>query len=46
MPALSVYLERQLEGAIAPGANVVFDTLVSSSGAISYDAVTGVITIN
>ncbi len=46
MPALSLYLERQLQGAITPSANVIFDTLITSSGPISYDALTGVITIN
>ncbi|WP_312560242.1 hypothetical protein [Anaerospora sp.] len=46
MPALSLYLERQLQGAITPSSNVIFDTLITSSGPISYDALTGVITIN
>jgi len=46
MPALSLYLERQLQGAITSSSNVIFDTLITSSGPISYDALTGVITIN
>jgi len=43
---LGLQLERQLSGIVATSANVVFENVVSTFGAISYNPLTGVVTIN
>ncbi len=43
---IALQIERLAAGVVASGANVLFDTIVHSSGNISYNAATGVITFN
>ncbi|MDR1630157.1 MAG: hypothetical protein LBS36_08105 [Oscillospiraceae bacterium] len=43
--SILLQVERLIAGAVESNANVIFDSTVTSSGNISYDSVTGVITI-
>ncbi len=43
--SILLQVERLTAGAVEPGANVIFDSTVISSGNISYNSTTGVITI-
>lgn len=43
--SISLQVERLTAGSVQPNANVIFDSVVLSSGNISYDNATGVITI-
>jgi hypothetical protein len=45
MDGISLQIERQNSGSAAVGSNVVFDTTVTTSGNVSYDDATGIITI-
>lgn len=46
MSNIALHIERLIEGIINSGENVIFDSVVYSSGNISYNPVTGVITFN
>ncbi|SHJ31364.1 hypothetical protein SAMN02745170_02246, partial [Propionispora hippei DSM 15287] len=46
MDTLGLQLERNTSGTVVAGANVVFEDVISSFGAIAYDTTTGIITIN
>lgn len=46
MSNVSLQVERTTAGTVASGENVIFDSISSSTGDISYDALTGVITFN
>lgn len=46
MDTLGLQLERELNGAVAANSNVIFENVVNSFGLISYNPLTGIITIN
>jgi len=46
MNTISLLIERIASGIVDVESNVIFDTTVLSSGNISYDSITGVITLN
>ena len=46
MSDIALQIERTLDGSIAVSGNVIFDSVVYSSGDISYNPATGVITFN
>ena len=46
MSNIALQIERTLAGSVAAGSNVIFDSTVYSSGNISYNNLTGVITFN
>lgn len=46
MSNISLQIERTTAGTIDPGDNVIFDSIISSTGNIIYDPLTGVITFN
>ncbi|QDR79492.1 hypothetical protein [Sporomusa termitida] len=46
MDTIGLQLQRQLDGIINSGANVIFDNILDSFGLVSYDPATGIITIN
>jgi hypothetical protein len=46
MSNIALQIELLTAGSVATGANVIFDTTVYSSGNISYNGLTGVITFN
>ncbi|EGO62851.1 hypothetical protein ALO_16202, partial [Acetonema longum DSM 6540] len=46
MDAIGLQLERLLGGTVAPDGNVIFENILSSFGPVSYEPITGVITIN
>ena len=43
---IALQIERTTAGTVASAANVIFDSIVYSSGNISYNSATGVITFN
>jgi hypothetical protein len=43
---IALQLSRTIAGAVSTGSNVVFDTVIFSSGNVSYNTGTGVITFN
>ena len=45
MANITLQIELNASLAVAPGANVIFDSIISSTGNISYDNVTGIITL-
>lgn len=46
MSNIALQIERETAGSVAAGANVIFESVVYSSGNISYNDITGVITFN
>ena len=46
MDTVGIQLEKQVATAVAANANVIFDTIISSYGPVSYNLITGEITIN
>jgi hypothetical protein len=46
MSDIALQIELLADGTVASGSNVIFDTVVYSSGNISYNSGTGVITFN
>ncbi|SDN35241.1 hypothetical protein SAMN04488502_1212, partial [Dendrosporobacter quercicolus] len=46
MDTLALQLRRQLTGTVASSANVVFETTLTTYGAVAYNPLTGEITIN
>lgn len=46
MSDIALQVELLTSGTVAPGTNVIFDTVVFSSGNITYNSLTGVITFN
>ncbi|WP_312419623.1 collagen-like protein [Anaerospora hongkongensis] len=46
MSNIALQVERLTAGSVASGANVIFETVVYSSGNITYNGITGVITFN
>ncbi len=46
MSNIALQVERLTAGRVASGANVIFETVVYSSGNITYNGITGVITFN
>lgn len=46
MSNIALQIERLADGNVASGSSVIFDSVVYSSGNISYNAATGVITFN
>ena len=46
LDTISLQIQRKIAGTVNTNANVIFDTLVNSNGAIVYDPLTGQITIN
>lgn len=45
MATIGLQLQRLIGGTVAPSTNVIFDTVVNSFGLVSYNALTGDITI-
>ena len=45
MANITLQIELSASLAVAPGANVIFDSIISSTGNISYDNATGIITL-
>lgn len=45
MGDIALQIERAIGGEIPPGTEVIFETVVNSSGTIGYDSLTGVITL-
>ena len=46
MGNISLQIERSASGNVEAGEAVIFDTIISSDGNISYDPLTGIITFN
>ena len=46
MSNVALQIQRLASGCVAPRSNVIFESIISSSGDIGYDNTTGVITIN
>ncbi|MEY8356390.1 hypothetical protein AALB39_23995 [Lachnospiraceae bacterium 54-53] len=46
MSNIALQIERIIDGSVANGSNVIFDTTVFLTGNISYNSATGVITFN
>ncbi|HAK74340.1 MAG TPA: hypothetical protein DCP36_13670, partial [Sporomusaceae bacterium] len=46
MSNIALQIERTTAGSVVDGANVIFETVVYSSGNISYNDITGIITFN